>query len=103
MNTTQRTLRARTIRDAMASAGRSRVVNGCIHIFDRIQAWPKHEQIMAAAAAFMLICDSAGIKPNDAFTMTDNLMKSALRSPDGTGAQIRAMKYHLDTEINTDA
>ncbi|WP_420381661.1 hypothetical protein [Novosphingobium sp.] len=85
--------------DRLVNASQRTVSEGCVRIFDRIQGWPKENQILSLAAAFLLACMSARIPAQDAFTATKNLMADPLTSS-GMGAQFQAMKFHLDTEVN---
>lgn len=71
----------------------------CVLLFDRIQLHEnKEEQVLALAAAFLLLAEVAGIPAQDAFVAIKNLMADPLHA-DGIEHRFAAMKYHLQTEL----
>lgn len=86
-------------RDRLVNADRLTVARLCVLLFDRIQAHDNYEeQILALAAAFLLMCEAAGIAAQDAFTAVKNLMADPLHA-DRIEHRFAAMKYHLETEL----
>lgn len=85
-------------RDRLMNANKAEVARDTVTVFDRIQHLPKHRQLLALAAAFLLTADASGIPAQDAFTATKNLMKDPLTST-GLSPQFQAMKFHLRTEV----
>lgn len=80
------------------NADRTEVASNCVSIFDRIQDIGKEAQVLALAAAFLLLCTAKRIPAQDAFTAVKNLMTDPTTSS-GLGPQFQAMKYHLETEV----
>lgn len=75
----------------------------CVLLFDRIQQHgDPEEQLLALAAAFLLMADVAGIPAQDAFVAVKNLMSDPLKA-EGLTLQFSAMKYHLETELKAAA
>jgi hypothetical protein len=71
----------------------------CVMLFNAIQNHPrKEEQLLALAAAFLLMAEAAGIPAQDAFTAVKNLMADPLHS-DRIEHRFAAMRYHLETEL----
>lgn len=88
-------------RDKLMNASRREVARNTVSIFDRIQGLGKEAQVLALAAAFILMAQSAKVDTFDAFTAAKNLMADDLHSS-GLAPQFAAMKYHLDTELLED-
>jgi hypothetical protein len=86
-------------RDRIVNADRTTVARLCVLLFDRIQTHSNYEeQILALAAAFLLMCEACGIAAQDAFTAVKNLMADPLHA-DRIEHRFAAMKYHLETEL----
>lgn len=81
------------------NADRLTVARLCVMIFSAIQNHrSKEEQLLALAAAFLLMAETAGIPAQDAFTAVKNLMADPLHA-DRVEHRFAAMKYHLETEL----
>lgn len=85
-------------RDKLNSARQSEVANACVSVFDRIQGWTREKQLLALAAAFVLLADASGIPAQDVFTASKNLMADPLTQT-GLAPQFQAMRFHLNTEV----
>jgi len=86
----------------MNHANKKQVAVNCVRVFDRIQGWPKEQQLLALSCAFLLLSDASGQPAQDTFTVSKNLMADKLTSS-GLGLQFQAMRYHLETEVLTNA
>lgn len=91
-------------RDALMNADKALVANLTVKIFDSVSTFlsgtKKSAQIMAAAAAFVLICETAGVEPYEAYTAVKNLMVDEKHS-ERRDHRFAAMKFHLETELLT--
>lgn len=86
-------------RDRLSNANRANVARLCVLLFDRLQHHArKEEQLLALAAAFLLMAEACGIPAQDAFVAVKNMMADPLRAS-GIYHQFDAMRYHLDTEV----
>lgn len=86
-------------RDALVNANRSRVAHLCVLLFDRVQSEPrKEEQLLALAAAFLLMAEAMGLDAQDAFVAVKNMMADPMRAS-GVFHQFDAIKYHLKQEL----
>jgi len=85
-------------RDRMNNASKAEVAGTCVRLFDRIQDMAKEHQLLALAAAFLLMVDACNIPAQDTFTMANNLMKDPMTAT-GLAPQFQAMRFHLDTDI----
>lgn len=86
-------------RDRLVNADRTMVARLCVLLFSAVQTHENYEeQILALAAAFLLMADVAGIPAQEAFTAVTNLMSDPLHA-DGIEHRFAAMKYHLQTEL----
>lgn len=85
--------------DRIQNADRISVARLCVQLFNAIQSHRNYEeQILALAAAFLLMCEACGIKAQEAFTAVKNLMADPLHA-DRIEHRFAAMKYHLETEL----
>jgi hypothetical protein len=88
-------------RDAMLNANRAQVARLVVYLFDRVQNEPKEQQLLALAAAFLLMAEATGIPAQDAFVAVKNMMADPMRAS-GIFHQFDAIKYHLKNEILAD-
>lgn len=71
----------------------------CVHLFSSVQQHSrKEEQLLAMAAAFLIMADACGIPAQEAFTAVKNMMADPMRAS-GQFHQFEALRYHLDTEL----
>lgn len=88
-------------RDRLMNAPRKVVAQLCVRIFSRMEAETKEHQLLALAAAFVLLCDACNIPAQDVFTASKNLManpdKEASARP--LTPEFEAMAYHLRTDV----
>lgn len=88
-------------RDRLINANRANVARLCVNLFERIQLHPrKEEQLLALAAAFLLMAEACSIPAQEAFTAVKNMMADPMRAS-GIYHQFDAMRFHLDTEVLT--
>lgn len=86
-------------RDKLVNANRANVARLCVLLFDRLQLHAsKEEQLLALAAAFLLMAEACGIPAQEAFTAVKNMMADPMRAS-GIYHQFDAMRFHLDTEV----
>ena len=68
-------------------------------LFDRIQLHEnKEEQLLALAAAFLLMSEAAGFPAQDSFTAIKNMMADPTRAS-GIFHQFDALKFHIQDEL----
>lgn len=90
-------------RDRLVNAHRANVARLTVLLFDRIQLHEsKEEQLLALAAAFLLMAEACGVPAQEAFTAVKNMMADPMRAS-GIYHQFDAMRYHLDSEVLADA
>ncbi len=85
-------------RDKMNLASKRSVAGLCVRIFSAIENFPRELQLMALAAAFVLLSDATSIPAQDAMTATKNLMADPMTST-GLAPQFQAMRFHLNTDV----
>lgn len=83
----------------MANADREAVAALCVHIFDKLSQYPrKEEQLLALAVGFILMCRAYDVRPQEVFTVANNVMYDRVHS-ERMKAQFAALAYYLDTEF----
>jgi len=82
-------------RDLMNNAGQGRVANAAMATITKLQDYGPGEQLNAAAAVFLLLADSYGVAPGDAFAATKSLMNGA----DGRRPEFAAVQEYLEREL----
>lgn len=86
-------------RDKLVNANRMEVAKLCVLLFDRVQQHrSKEEQLLALAAAFLLMADACGVPAQEAFVAVKNMMADPMRAS-GIFHQFDAMSYHLKSEV----
>lgn len=85
--------------DKVNMADQEDVATATVNLFDRIQTLPGHIQLLALAAAFVLIIDASGYNAQDAFTATKNLMHSP-STMTRKGLKFQAMEYNIRENLN---
>lgn len=84
------------IADALNNASAQRSAIAAMNVIDRLQHFEAGEQVIGAAATFLLLCEHYGVPAQDAFTVTKNAMNHA------DGRQIpefRAVKMYVENEL----
>ena len=76
-----------------ASAGV--VANGAMAIVDKLQDMRPHTQVAAAAAVFLLLCESHKMPAQDAFTVITNIMNHA----EGRRPEFAAVRQYMEEEL----
>lgn len=93
-------LRCLVNRDQLMNANKTNVARATVRIFDALQTYYKRksEQLMALAAAFVLMTEATGTEPYEAFTAVKNLMVDETHT-DRRDHRFAAVKYHLENEV----
>lgn len=86
------------------NADKTTVARLTVLIYDAMQRFYKRkaEQLMAAAASFVLLCEASNVEPYEAFTAVKNLMVDENHS-ERRDHRFAAMKYHIEEELLKDA
>lgn len=66
-----------------------------MRVIDTLQDLPPHLQVVAIVATFKLVTERFGIEPQDAFTVTDNIMNHA----QGRRVEFDAVRMYLENEV----
>jgi hypothetical protein len=82
-------------RDLMNQAGVLESATSAMRVIDAIQDLPPHLQVIAIVATFKLMVERFGANPQDAFTVTDNIMNHA----QGRRAEFEAVRAYLANEV----
>lgn len=86
-------------RDRLVNADRLAVARLCVKLFSSVQSHETYEeQLLALAAAFLLMAEVTDIPAQDAFVAVKNLMFDRIHA-DGMDHRFAAMKYHLENEL----
>jgi hypothetical protein len=76
-------------RDLFNNANPRRVANATMSALDSLQNYQPHEQMLAAAALFVMLADHWRIPAQDAFTVVKNLMiGNEMRRPEFGAVQL---------------
>lgn len=83
---------------AMVNAKPQRIANAAMSVLDRLQrGFKSHEQALALAAVFLLLCEGLKVEPQDVMTTIKNLL---VRSNDGHGSpEFWAMRAYIQMEM----
>jgi hypothetical protein len=81
--------------DKTNNANPERVAKAAFNVIDRLQLFQPHEQVLAAAALFVILTDAHKANPQDIITVTKNLMneKQKLR------AEFAAVRDYVKHEL----
>lgn len=82
-------------RDLMNMVPVKEAATSTLAIIDRVQTLPPHLQVIAIVAAFKLLIERYGVDPQDAFTVTDNVMNHA----QGRRVEFDAVRAYLANEV----
>jgi hypothetical protein len=82
-------------RDLINSASPRRVAQAGMTVVDQLQVFQPHEQLMGAAALFLVLAEHWRIPAHDVFTATKNLMNSE----DGKHPAFAAMQEYVSKEL----
>lgn len=83
-------------RDYMNNAEPRRVSTAAMTVIDRLQVeYKPHEQVMGAAATFLILAEHFGIPAQEIFTATKNLMNGM----DGKRPEFAAVMDYVKHEI----
>lgn len=86
-------------RHALTNADRGAVARLCIALFNAASHNPREEeQLLALAAAFLIMAESLDVSPQDAFTAIKNMMVDPMRAS-GIFHQFDAARHYLDNEL----
>jgi hypothetical protein len=66
-----------------------------MHVINALQELPPHHQVVAVVATFRLLIERFKLDPQDAFTLTDNIMNHA----QGRRAEFDAVRAYLENEV----
>lgn len=86
-------------RDRLMNAPKKPVGDSMVRLFKTVESQPRETQLLALAAAFVLMSEAFDFPATDTFQAVTNLMKDPLTSS-GKGLQFDAMKFHLQTELD---
>lgn len=62
--------------DKLNMVGLRKVGNVCMAVTDAVQDYTKEEQIVGAAAHFLLSCKTFGVEPGEAFRVAERVIKA---------------------------
>lgn len=79
----------------MNNADPRTVAQAAMTAVDRLQSFPAAEQIMGAAALFLILAEHRGIPAQDIFTATKNLINGT----DGKRPEFRALAQYVKHEL----
>lgn len=65
-------------------------------VIDAVQQWPPHEQVVALAATFLLLCETQRVNPRDALAVAERIIIHA----EGKLPEFAAIRDYLKDEIN---
>lgn len=87
-------------RDQLMNADKVTVARATVRVLDALQHFYKRksEQVMALAAAFVLLTEATGVEPYEAYTAVKNLMVDDQHS-DQRDHRFAAVKYHIENEV----
>lgn len=81
--------------DRMNNANPHTVASAAMAVVDRLQNFPPADQIMGAAALFLILAEHRGIPAQDIFTATKNLINGV----DGKRPEFRALAEYVKHEL----
>lgn len=82
-------------RDLMAMAPVKESATSTMRVIDAAQDLPPHLQVIGITATFKLMLERYGISPQDAFTLTDNIMNHA----QGRRVEFDAVRAYMENEV----
>lgn len=65
-------------------------------VLDHIQQWKPHEQVVALAATFLLLCEAQNLNPREALQTAERIITHA----EGKLPEFTAIRQTLKEEIN---
>lgn len=83
---------------ALGNADKQKVAKACVKVFDRIQKWTAEEQAIALACSFLILCRAMKVKPQEVFTVSENLMYDPIHSS-RVDHRFDAMSWHLKEQV----
>jgi hypothetical protein len=83
-------------RDRLNNADQQRSAIASMEVIDRLQHHPADEQIVAAAAVFLMLAEHYGITAQDAFTVTKNVINDTDRK---LIPEFRAVRQYIHEEL----
>lgn len=86
------------IYDKMVNAPRAETATASVLVIDALQNFIEGHpgvQIVAIAATFLLLCERAGVTPQEVFTATTNLMNDH----DRRSNEFRAVAAYIENEV----
>lgn len=89
-------------RDKLNMASKDEVAKATVRLFDRIQSLPKEIQLLALAAAFVLMSETYQFPTNDTYSAVKRLMRDKFHS-ERVDHRFAAMKFHLKDTLSDDA
>lgn len=82
-------------RDRMNMADPVAVGRAAMTNIDALQDLPAHEQVLGLATTFLLLCDRFGLRPNDVFLTSQNVMNGVA----GKRPEFAAVQSYLAEEV----
>ncbi len=86
---------ARINRDALTNAQPHQVCRGAMTILDTMQNMHKEEQVASAAIVFLALCSRLRLEPQDAFTVSKNM----LNGKEGVRPEFVAVERYMKGEL----
>lgn len=83
-------------RDKINHASRDQVAQATVALVDANQARPAEVQVVAAATLYLLLCDHYGVRPQDIFDATNNLINDA----EGRRPEIAGVADYIQHELS---
>jgi hypothetical protein len=82
-------------RDDWIMADPAAVARGTAAVANAVQDMPAHVQLSAMAAAFIMLAEHRRIEPQDAFTITSNIMNYA----EGRRPEFKGVAQYMENEL----
>jgi len=85
----------RYVRDLLANIDLTDATSSTMHVINALQQLQPHEQVLAVTATFKLLIERYCIRPQDAFTIADNVMNHA----EGRRTEFKAVELYMENEL----
>lgn len=83
-------------RDLMNLIPSRRAATRAFQVIDILQAWRPHEQVVALAATFLLICERLDVNPRDGLAVAERIITHT----EGKLPEFAAIRDYLKDAIN---
>ena len=84
-------------RDRLVNINRDDAAKASFKVVDNLQQLPKEHRVAGTCIAFLLMCEHLGVEPQDAFTISNNVMHDR-NNGFGLAKQFTAAREYLANE-----